>query len=184
MSLDGGFDDIEVPWKGRTLTSVEINFENYKRQTNNPDLKLYRTSKRIWHAPNLWIDNLTNRRWTLPFAEPVSSSEQHLAKAKRAEPKEVEPVIYRGIKYIAPHFRNMDKQVQRGGYVEAWDIKNNNMLWELQVYETKYNPKLEQDAQDIFITSLEISHGKLVVTNERNDIYAINLDTRKIEQIK
>ena len=78
----------------------------------------------------------------------------------------------------------MDKQVQRGGYVEAWDIKNNNMLWELQVYETKYNPKLEQDAQDIFITSLEISHGKLVVTNERNDIYAINLDTRKIEQIK
>jgi len=95
----------------------------------------------------------------------------------------VEPVTHNGIKYIAPHFKITDKQVQRG-FIEAWDIKTNNKLWDLQVYETKYTPELEQDVQDIFITVMKIDHGKLIVTNERNDVYAINIETRKIEKRK
>jgi hypothetical protein len=74
-SSDKGFDDIEVPWKGRTLLMVEASFEKYKGEQDNPDLKLYRTSTRIWHAPNLWIDNLTNRRWEIPFREPTATGE-------------------------------------------------------------------------------------------------------------
>lgn len=181
MSSDGGFDDIEVPGKGRALTTVEINFERYKRQIDSPGLKLYRTSKRIWHAPNLWIDNIISRRWTIPFAEAASNSVQNLTKTKRAEPKEVAPLIYRGVKYIAPHFTTQNKQVQRGGLIEAWDVKANKKLWDLQVYEIKYDPKLEQDVQDVFITSIKIVQGKLVVTNERHDIYEVDVDTKKIE---
>lgn len=69
-SADREYSDIEVPWKGRDLESVEKYFDEYRKRTNNPTLKLYRTSSRIWSAPNLWIDNLTNRRWSLPYMPP------------------------------------------------------------------------------------------------------------------
>jgi len=64
------YSDIEVPWKGRHLETVEKFFDEYKNETKNTSVKLCLTSKRVWYAPNLWIDNLTNRRWSLPFMEP------------------------------------------------------------------------------------------------------------------
>ncbi len=183
-SSDHKFSDYEIPWKGRTLEMVEANFENYKREHNQPELRLYRTSRRIWRSPNLWTDNITHRRWKIPFAEPsFDLHHQDQVNAKRAEPKEVEPVTYKGIKYIAPHFRITDKHVQRG-FIEAWDIKSNRKLWDLQVYETPQDLKLERDVQDIFITSLKIEKGKIVVINERNAIYTIDLVTKKIEKMK
>lgn len=69
-SSDRGMAEIEVPWKGRSLDIVEKQFEDYRTWKQNPDLKLYRTCNRIWYAPNLWLDNLTNRRWSIPYMEP------------------------------------------------------------------------------------------------------------------
>ena len=134
----------------------------------------------------IWI--MANVVWGLTqgifhFAEPASHSKQNLINAKRAEPRAVEPFTYRGIKYIAPHFKMKNKQVQRGGFIEAWDIKTNKMLWDLKIYETKYDPKLEQDVQDVYITSLKIEHDKLLITNEWNEIYGLNLETKKVERI-
>lgn len=134
----------------------------------------------------IWI--MANVVWGLiqgifHSAVPATHSEQNLIKAKRAEPRAVESVTYRGVKYIAPHFKMTNKQVQRGGFIEAWDIKTNKMLWDIKIYEAKYDPKLEQDVQDVFITSLKIEHGKLLITNERNEIYALNLETKKVERI-
>jgi hypothetical protein len=69
-SSDRGMAEMEVPWKGKSLNLVEAQFAEYKYWKNNSDLILYRTSKRIWHAPNLWLDNFTNRRWRIPYMEP------------------------------------------------------------------------------------------------------------------
>jgi hypothetical protein len=69
-SSDRGMAEIEDPWKGRSLDLVETQFEEFKYWKNNSDLTLYRTCKRIWYAPNLWWDNFTNRRWTIPYMEP------------------------------------------------------------------------------------------------------------------
>jgi hypothetical protein len=101
------------------------------------------------------------------------------AEAKRVPPRDVEPVIYKDVKYIAPHFKIINKEVRRG-YVEAWDRKTNKKLWEIQVYKIDDDPKLEQDVQDIFITSLTIKNDRLVVVNERKERYEIDLQTRKI----
>lgn len=132
---------------------------------------------------------MTNVVWGLiqgifHVAEPASHSVQNLIKAKRAEPMAVEPFTYRGVKYVAPHFKMKNKQVQRGGLIEAWDIKTNRMLWDLKIYETKYAPTLEQDVQDVYIASLKIENGKLLITNERNEKYALNLETKQVEPIK
>jgi hypothetical protein len=82
------------------------------------------------------------------------------SQAKRMAPEEVEPLIYKGIKFVAP--------TQKMGYIEAWDIETKKKVWEKKVYTVIYNPLLETDVQDIFIVSLQIKDGKLLVIDEHH----------------
>lgn len=66
-SSDGGFQEIEVPWKGRRFDLVLQQFEKY-RNAGPSDAVLMRTFERRWSSPNLWPDNLTHERWRLPLA--------------------------------------------------------------------------------------------------------------------
>lgn len=66
-SSDGGFDEIEVPWKGRRFDVVTNAFRTYQLD-GHPDAVLMRTFERRWAHPNLWLDNLTHERWRLPLA--------------------------------------------------------------------------------------------------------------------
>ena len=103
--------------------------------------------------------------------------------AKRLAPKDVQPVIHKGIKYVAPHFKVINKETHRG-FVEAWDMKSGRKLWEIQVYKTQYDPSLEQDVQDVFISSLSVKNDRLVVENERSEIFEIDLETRTIIKVR
>ena len=47
-----------------------------------------------------------------------------LASAKRTAPVNVAPVVYEGIRYVAP---NDDG---RRGYIEAWNVETNKKLWD------------------------------------------------------
>jgi hypothetical protein len=104
------------------------------------------------------------------------------AEAKRLAPKEVEPVVYNGVKYIAPHWGYEYGWKQNGGYIQAWDIKTGKKLWEKRVYEIKYDPWLEKDVQDVFITSLSIEDGKLVVINEEGRKYKIAIPKKILKE--
>ena len=46
-----------------------------------------------------------------------------LASAKRTAPVHVDPVVYEGIRYVAP---NDDG---RRGYIEAWNVGTNKKVW-------------------------------------------------------
>src|SRR5216117_4427853 len=83
-----------------------------------------------------------------------------LAPAKRAAPAKVEPVIYEGIRYVAP---NDDG---RRGYIEAWNVGTNKNLWELTLFTKGIDPNLEEDVQWVFIKALNIQDGRLMVTSE------------------
>ena len=101
-----------------------------------------------------------------------------IAFAKREAPKDVNPLERGGIRYTAPHWGPMQGRRQNGGYVEAWDIETGKMLWEMQVYMIQYNPKIEKDIQDVFITSLRIEGDVLIAENEAGDIFEIDLKTK------
>ena len=107
--------------------------------------------------------------------------------AKRAPPAPVPPVIHEGVRYKAGYeapSRGSDRgRDQYGGYVKAWDIKSNKMLWAVQVYSVKYNPQIEGDVQDIFITSLSIQGNLLFVVNERGKEFVIDLQTLEVEKV-
>ena len=99
----------------------------------------------------------------------VSFSIFGLVEAKRLPPLNVRPLVYKGIKFIAL------TRIEKMGYVEARDIETNKRVWEKKVYNVIINPMLERDVQWIFISSLSIEDGKLVVVNERGRKYNIDI---------
>jgi outer membrane protein assembly factor BamB len=94
--------------------------------------------------------------------------------AKRAAPKEVEPVIAGNIKYTAP--------TDRMGYVVAIDISANKEIWSKKIFTIKYNRQLESDVQDIFIDKLNIKDNKLYIHDEGKRMYVMNLETQEVKR--
>lgn len=98
-----------------------------------------------------------------------------VAFAERSEPAKVPPVTHQGIEYRAPH--------EKMGVVEAWSKATGKMLWEKKVYAINYDPNMEKDVQDIFITRLEIKDDRLIVTNESQARYSIDLKTQEVKKL-
>ena len=101
-------------------------------------------------------------------------------KAKRSAPKEVTPVVHERVRYTAPHWVISNGKRIAGGYVEAFNAATNKKLWRIKIYETKYTSQLEKDVQDVFITSMAIEKNKLIVANERDVRYELDLKTHKV----
>jgi hypothetical protein len=100
------------------------------------------------------------------------------ALASRLPPADVPPEVDGAVRYEAPHFGNPCNQ--NGGCVVAYDDASNAQLWFVQVYCTHYDPNLEQDVQDVFITSLAIEDGRVLVSNEKGAHFAIDPATRQV----
>jgi len=79
-----------------------------------------------------------------------------LALSKGTAPATVTPVIYEGVRYLAPNDNG------RRAYIEAWDAQTNRKLWELNIFTNRIDPKLE-DVQWVFIKTLTIQDGRLMV---------------------
>jgi hypothetical protein len=99
-----------------------------------------------------------------------------LASAKRTAPVKVDPIVYEGIRYVAP---NDDG---RRGYIEAWNVGTNKKLWELTIFTNSIDPNLEEDVQWVFIKALNIQDGTLVVTSESGKIYQVDVNTKAVTQ--
>ena len=105
--------------------------------------------------------------------------------AKRLAPAKVDPVETPGAVISVPHFPKGDR-TQNGGVLEAHHPDSGELLWRVQVYETAYRPSLERDVQDVFIKSLtfDARHGILILSDERERIFVLNLDNRKVTRIE
>ena len=100
------------------------------------------------------------------------------AYAKRAAPPNVDPVIYEGVRYVAP---NDDG---RRAYVQAWDTKTDKMLWEVMVFRNSVNLSMEADVQWVFIKRMRIADGELIVIAEDDQAYTVDLKTRFVTKLK
>jgi hypothetical protein len=109
------------------------------------------------------------------------------ALAKRGEPKPVKPLVSNGVRYIAPSVMPNYQSIYGNptcdiGCVEARNNKNGKLLWKVEVYQIKYDPKMETDVQDVFISALSIDRGKLIVKNEDGAKFSVDLKTRAIHK--
>ena len=103
---------------------------------------------------------------------------------KRGALPEVAPVMINGVEYSVIHWGHELGEQQNGGFVVATDSTTGVRLWVLQVYETKYNEQIERDTQDIFITKLAFTIGKLRVVDEMERQFMIDLESRSIIQTR
>lgn len=92
--------------------------------------------------------------------------------AKRSAPKPVPPVTAGSIEYSAPR--------ELMGFVVATDIARRKELWRERIYTVHINPALERDVQEVFITSLAVERGTLLIANERGESFAVDLATRRV----
>ena len=98
------------------------------------------------------------------------------APAKRLTPARVDPVIYEGIRYVAPNDEG------RRDYIEAWNVGTNKKPWELTIFTNPIDPNLEEDVQWVFIKTVDVQRGRLIVTSERGTTYQVDVSTKKITQ--
>jgi hypothetical protein len=95
--------------------------------------------------------------------------------AKRAAPKPVPPVSYKGITYSAPNTAELMN------YVLASDSSGHE-LFRVKVFDVPIDPKLEQNVQWVFITELRISGGSLLVKDEKGRCFAVDLTTHVVKR--
>ena len=95
---------------------------------------------------------------------------------KRIPAPIVLPVQYNGIQYAAPNDNG------RIAYVNALDLRTGQTLWSSTVFRNYIDPKWEEDVQWIYIANLHVVQNKLLVTDERDRTYHIELVTGHVRQ--
>ena len=107
--------------------------------------------------------------------------------AKRPSPKDVPDISFNGVRYSVVHWAYLNGQKHNGGYVEALEESTNKKIWGKRIYKTDYGWffKIEEDAVDVFITLTQVneSENALIVTNEKNEKYSLNLKTQKVTKL-
>ena len=94
--------------------------------------------------------------------------------AKRLTPSPVEDAVFNQIRY------SVTSTIEEMGYVKAWDVQNNKLLWNKKIYEITYDNSLERDVQDAYITNLRVEDNKLLVKNEGGNVYKVDLKTGNV----
>jgi len=100
--------------------------------------------------------------------------------AKRGAPKYITPVSKDGIEYSAP----LDPS-QLGFVVASWQ-KTKGVIWRKQIYVIKYEYKygLEEDIQWVFVSGIRLTDNKLIITNEVDYEYELDLDSLQVKVLK
>jgi outer membrane protein assembly factor BamB len=96
--------------------------------------------------------------------------------AKRVPPKDVPPVVVNGTRYSA----NGDG---KDSYVVATDVPSGKELWRVKVFHTRIEFwRGEEDNQWVFISDLKFADNSLLVRDEKNRCYSIDLNTKHVKK--
>ena len=104
-----------------------------------------------------------------------------MPRPKRTAPPAVSPVVLGDIRIEAiPWGRSRDLG-QNGGYIAARDRRTGRELWLLKVYGVRYDAKMEEDVQDIFIKKMtKVSPTRLSILDEDGGRYLVDVKTRSV----
>jgi hypothetical protein len=105
---------------------------------------------------------------------------------KRVGPPDVPPVTVGAVRYSVLPWGKERGLGQNGGYIVASDIAGGAELWKLKVYDVTYDPKMEEDVQDVFIEKMSAGPGanELTIVDERGGEYRIDTTARRVRTVK
>lgn len=98
----------------------------------------------------------------------------------RLPPPEVATVERDGVRYAqAENGRDVGLD-QVGGVLVATDAASGKRLWSMAVYGNPVDPKLEDDVQWVYFTSMAFDpDGRLRITNEQGRTFLVDVKARK-----
>lgn len=99
------------------------------------------------------------------------SADKPRTSAKRAAPKEVQAILVENISYST----TMSEII-------ATDTLSKKSLWKKEIYKIIYDENLERDVQDVYIDSISVKDNLMVIRNENNEFYTLNLETLEVKQ--
>lgn len=94
--------------------------------------------------------------------------------AKRSAPKKIKPLRYKNMIIKVIH--------SDMGYISIYNTQG-KLLWKKRIYRVFYNPFLERDVQDVYIKKILIHKGLLIIINEENRCYSLNLQTKEVHSL-
>jgi hypothetical protein len=111
----------------------------------------------------------------------AANQAQAQLRAKRVAPPDVPPVLFRGVRIEAIHWGRERNFKQNGGYIAAFDPASGRELWTLKVYDLVYDPKMEEDVQDVFIRKMtKVSPSGLLIVDEKGRRYRVDVKARTV----
>ena len=97
------------------------------------------------------------------------------ARAKRKPPEPVPPVVSGDVRYSVGGNGTAQSIV-------ASAVGSGAVLWRVEVFRTKINPRMEKDVQDVFITDLTVAGRTLLIRDEKARCYVLDLATKRVKQ--
>lgn len=81
-------------------------------------------------------------------------------------------LVYKNVKYSAPS--------DQDGFIIASDISTNKTLWSKRIYkeDSNLNEGSEKSCKRCTIDDLKIEEDNLLIKNEDNEIYYLDINTR------
>lgn len=101
--------------------------------------------------------------------------------AKRANIEYPDKIIIENIEYKASY--EMGNLFQKA-YIEARNIETDKIIWKKEIYQITLNPIMEQDVQWVMIVKVEMKDNKLIISNEKEQKFLLDLETLEVEKIK
>lgn len=93
--------------------------------------------------------------------------------AKRGAPKDVSNI----------HYGSIILMRSRMNYISALDSSTKKVLWEKKIYKVWYCGGLETDVQDVWIDSMSLDKGKLLIRNEEGNYYTLDLKSLNVRKL-
>lgn len=98
--------------------------------------------------------------------------------AKRFPAPVVPPIVHKGICYTVPNDNGTK------AYVVACDTATGKQLWKQTVFRKCICPLIEHDVQWVFIQHMRLEGERLILVNERDTTYSLDLKTRRVNHVK
>lgn len=89
-------------------------------------------------------------------------------------PAVIPPITYNNIRISAEN-----SSPENMGIVQAFDANTNELIWSTKVYQVEIDPDVEDDTQWIFISEMKIDGDKLLIVNEKKEVYSLDPETGK-----
>ncbi len=101
--------------------------------------------------------------------------------AKRAFVEYPDKLISGNTEYKASY--DFGRKMQNA-YIEARDIVSNTVIWKIKIYSIRLDPALEQDVQWVMIIEIKEKNGRLIISNEKNQFFSLDLKSMEVKKIE